>query len=71
LISATYSNLENHPRLLRLTQPRGTKKISLDSKSGLPIVKEMDVQKEPVVSDSDETDDEDGPGELHARFDLI
>jgi hypothetical protein len=43
----------------------------LDSKSGLPIVKEMDVQKEPVVSDSDETDDEDGPGELHAIFDLI
>jgi hypothetical protein len=31
----------------------------------------MDVQKESVVPDSDDTDDEDGPGELYVIFRLI
>ncbi len=35
---ATYSNLENHPRLIRARQIRPVPKIQLDPKTGLPIV---------------------------------
>ena len=35
---ATYSNLENHPRLIRARQHKSVPRIQLDSKTGLPIV---------------------------------
>ncbi|KAG8827263.1 hypothetical protein FRC19_004469 [Serendipita sp. 401] len=41
-ILTTYSNLENHPRLLRLTQSKRTKKILLDPRTGLPSVAESE-----------------------------
>ncbi|THH02351.1 hypothetical protein EW026_g503 [Hermanssonia centrifuga] len=37
-ILTTYSNLENHPRLIRARQIRPVPKIQLDPKTGLPIV---------------------------------
>ena len=42
---ATYSNLENHPRLIRARQVRTTPKITLDPKTGLPLVDGEKVQK--------------------------
>ncbi|KAG8836077.1 hypothetical protein FRC17_010010 [Serendipita sp. 399] len=63
-ILTTYSNLENHPRLLRLTQPKRTKKILLDSKTGLPSVAESEIPQEDREEEreGDSTgDDEDIP----------
>ncbi|KAJ4485638.1 Low temperature viability protein-domain-containing protein [Lentinula aciculospora] len=37
-ILTTYSNLENHPRVIRVRDSRPIPKISLDSKTGLPSV---------------------------------
>ncbi|KAH9949333.1 Low temperature viability protein-domain-containing protein [Amylocystis lapponica] len=37
-ILTTYSNLENHPRLIRARGDKAIPKISLDPKTGLPIV---------------------------------
>lgn len=53
-LSATYSNLENHPRLIRLTQPRGAKKIHLDPKTGLPSVMEATLVEMPELSESED-----------------
>lgn len=36
--SATYSNLENHPRIIRARASKPTAKIELDPKTGLPLV---------------------------------
>ncbi|KAI5124132.1 hypothetical protein M0805_000943 [Coniferiporia weirii] len=38
-ILSTYSNLENHPRLIRARETRSVPKIHLDPKTGLPFVK--------------------------------
>lgn len=35
-VSATYTNLENHPRLIRVRDPKPVPKITLDRKTGLP-----------------------------------
>lgn len=35
---ATYTNIENHPRLIRARDPRPTPKIVFDRKTGLPLV---------------------------------
>lgn len=37
-LTATYSNLENHPRLIRARDPKPVAKIILDPKTGLPSV---------------------------------
>lgn len=37
-LAATYSNLENHPRLIRARQTNPVLKIKLDPKTGLPVV---------------------------------
>ncbi|KAJ3558999.1 hypothetical protein NM688_g603 [Phlebia brevispora] len=37
-ILSTYSNLENHPRLIRARRTKPVAKIELDPKTGLPIV---------------------------------
>ena len=55
---ATYSNLENHPRLLRLTQPRAGKKIHLDPKTGLPYVATTTVVELPEISESEDSEDD-------------
>jgi hypothetical protein len=55
-LSATYSNLENHPRLIQLTQPHGAKKIRLDPKTGLPSVMEAVVVEMPELSESGYTE---------------
>jgi protein LTV1 len=34
--AATYSNLENHPRLIRVRDTKAVPKIRLDPKTGLP-----------------------------------
>lgn len=39
-IPATYSNLENHPRIIRARDARKIRKIRLDAKTGLPVVEE-------------------------------
>ncbi|KAL6307649.1 Low temperature viability protein-domain-containing protein [Sparassis latifolia] len=39
-ILTTYSNLENHPRLIRASRDKAVPKIRLDPRTGLPIVKE-------------------------------
>ena len=36
--AATYSNLENHPRLIRASRGDRVPKIRLDPKTGLPFV---------------------------------
>lgn len=74
LVSATYSNLENHPRLIRARQAKSVPKIKLDRKTGLPIVdgqiysarngkgKQID-----TIEEEDNEDDEDRRA-LHLRF---
>ncbi|KAI0094505.1 LTV-domain-containing protein [Irpex rosettiformis] len=47
-ILTTYSNLENHPRLIRARQVKITPKIILDSKTGLPMVDGEKVQRRPL-----------------------
>jgi protein LTV1 len=77
VIIATYSNLENHPRLLKLTQSKGTKKILLDSKTGLPTVVEKDKEakvKSRHSSDTDESSEGEGEeeeGEVKSGKSLI
>lgn len=39
-ILSTYSNLENHPRIIRAQDTRKVRKIRLDAKTGLPVVEE-------------------------------
>ena len=56
---ATYSNLENHPRFLRLKQKPSTKRIVLDRKTGLPSIVEKatptpDLQEHGADSEEDE-----------------
>lgn len=63
-VTATYSNLENHPRFLKLTQSKGTKKIHLDSKTGLPTVVEKGKEGKPKQSsDTEEDGSDDDEGE--------
>lgn len=60
----TYSNVSNHPRLLRM-RDLGPKivKIKLDPKTGFPIV-EQESSKEIILEDleEEEIDDEDDMG---------
>lgn len=51
---ATYSNLENHPRLLRLKQKPPTKKVALDKKTGLPSIVEIATPTPEMQADSGE-----------------
>ncbi|KXN88909.1 Protein LTV1 [Leucoagaricus sp. SymC.cos] len=40
-ILTTYSNLENHPRIIRVNIPKSVPKISLDPKTGFPLVNDL------------------------------
>src|ERR1700734_4382409 len=62
---ATYSNLENHPRLIRARDNKPVPKITLDPRTGLPVVldqanvKPPKGRRPPVHSISEEEDEED------------
>ena len=56
---ATYSNLENHPRLIRARNDKPVPKIRLDPKTGLPSVIEGQPAKQLSLADSSATEDED------------
>ena len=53
--AATYSNLENHPRLIRARDAKAVLKIKLDPKTGLPTVTNPPLRKKlEDVSEEDE-----------------
>lgn len=47
--TGTYSNLENHPRLIRVRDSRKTPKIRLDPSTGLPLTSETAPVREKSV----------------------
>ena len=49
---ATYSNLENHPHLIRARQVKAAPKIQLDPKSGLPVVQEEEQVRRAASEDA-------------------
>lgn len=54
---ATYSNLENHPRLIRVRDIKAVPKIKLEPRTGLPILENPPPRKEPEgLSEDDEED---------------
>ncbi|KAI0718882.1 Low temperature viability protein-domain-containing protein [Cerioporus squamosus] len=57
-ILTTYSNLENHPRLIRARSDKSVPKIRLDPKTGLPSVLEEQPSKKPPPADSSATDED-------------
>jgi protein LTV1 len=68
-ISATYTNLENHPRLIRVRDQKPVPKIALDRKTGLPSL--VDIVQDPqkikntvIINTSDESEDSDNDGML-------
>ncbi|KAF5374963.1 hypothetical protein D9758_000501 [Tetrapyrgos nigripes] len=62
-ILTTYSNLENHPRLIRARDSKPVSKIRLDPKTGLPSIAEDPSKVKPLtksgVSFKNESDDSD------------
>ncbi|KAI0830773.1 LTV-domain-containing protein [Trametes gibbosa] len=57
-ILTTYSNLENHPRLIKARNSRSVPKIRLDPKTGLPsVVQEQSARRQPRA-ESSETDED-------------
>lgn len=64
-LSATYSNLENHPRLIRARGNKPVPKIRLDPKTGLPsVVEPSSKQQQQPPTDSSVTDEEDSKRKL-------
>ena len=63
-LSATYSNLENHPRLIRARGNKPVPKIRLDPKTGLPSVVEPSSKQQQPPTDSSVTDEEDSKRKL-------
>lgn len=73
--SATYSNLENHPRLIRAREPKPVPKIRLDPKTGLPSVESEHPAKlrgniQPV-EDSESDEEKSKRYFSHRRVELI
>ncbi|KZT72926.1 LTV-domain-containing protein [Daedalea quercina L-15889] len=58
-ILTTYSNLENHPRLIKARQDKLVPKIRLDPKTGLPVVTGKLRQSRISTDSSSESDSED------------
>jgi len=63
-ILSTYTNLENHPRLIRVRDQKPVPKIALDRKTGLPTL--VDIFQDPqkikntvIINTSDESEDSD------------
>jgi len=57
--AATYSNLENHPRLIRVRDTKGVPKIRLDPKTGLPTVVNPPLRKRLEDLSEEDEDEED------------
>ena len=55
-LTATYSNLENHPRLIRVREAKAVLKIKLDPKTGLPIVAKRTSQEKIEILSEEEVD---------------
>jgi protein LTV1 len=60
-ILSTYTNLENHPRLIRVLDPKPVPKIALDRKTGLPslIQEPQKIQNTVPINTEDESEDSD------------
>lgn len=56
--TATFSNLENHPRVITARSSKPVPKIRLDPKTGLPSVVEEDSKRKQLQPDSSATDSE-------------
>ncbi|KAH9929688.1 Low temperature viability protein-domain-containing protein [Fomitopsis serialis] len=56
---ATYSNLENHPRLIKARQDKLIARIRLDPKTGLPVVDGKQPQSRPPTDSTSESESED------------
>ena len=56
---ATYSNLENHPRLIRVRDTKAVPKIRLDPKTGLPTVADPAPRKKLGDLSEEDEDEED------------
>ncbi|PPQ63835.1 hypothetical protein CVT24_009785 [Panaeolus cyanescens] len=52
-ILTTYTNLENHPRLIRARNLKPVPKITIDPKSGFPVVKGVTTKSKTVPHDDD------------------
>lgn len=67
-ISATYTNLENHPRLIRICDAKPVPKIVLDRKTGLPSVKTAQdppkIKAVTLINTSDSSEDSSDEGIL-------
>ncbi|KAK7058613.1 Protein ltv1 [Paramarasmius palmivorus] len=64
-ILTTYSNLENHPRLIRARESKPVPKIQLNPKTGLPSISETPTSKTRVYdNDSDDSDYSDSASHL-------
>jgi protein LTV1 len=61
LLTATYTNLENHPRLIRARdlETKGIPKIKLDPRTGLPFVQQP-TSRQRQGEDAKENSDEEG-----------
>lgn len=57
--TATYSNLENHPRLIRVRDAKSVSKIRLDPKTGLPTAANPVPQKKLEDLSEEDVDEED------------
>ena len=55
--AATYSNLENHPRLIRVRGTRAVPKIRLDPKTGLPTTEDPRKKLEELPEDDEDEED--------------
>ncbi|KAH9837296.1 Low temperature viability protein-domain-containing protein [Rhodofomes roseus] len=58
-ILTTYSNLENHPRLIKARQDKPVRKIRLDPKTGLPIVDGKQPHSRTTTDSASESESED------------
>lgn len=68
--TATFSNLENHPRVIKARNSKPVPKIRLDPKTGLPsVVEDKPARKQPQ-SDSSGTDDEDNSRRMSSPVNL-
>jgi len=56
-ILTTYSNLENHPRLIRVREAKAVQKIKLDPKTGLPTPINLAPRKKMEDLSEDDGDD--------------
>lgn len=68
-MSATYTNLENHPRLIRVLDPRPVPKIALDRRTGLPSIVDtvrdsQKIKNTVPINTSDESEESDNDGML-------